>query len=267
MTDNPPLALVTGASRGIGYELAKQFADHGFDVMVNSEDAAISDAAETLRASGREVTPLRADLTVQDGVERLYAAVAATGRPVAAAALNAGIGVGGSFLDNDLADELRLIDLNVKSTVHLAKRLLPAMVRQGEGGILFTSSIASTMPGSFQAVYNASKSFIQSFAEALHNELKDTDVVVTSLMPGPTDTDFFRRAGMQNTRIGRMNKDDPALVARQGFDALMAGRTKRVAGSVKTRAQGLANAFLPDGAKAQLHRRMAEPDARSGDEQ
>ncbi|MEU6173112.1 SDR family NAD(P)-dependent oxidoreductase [Streptantibioticus parmotrematis] len=264
MTDDRPLALVTGASRGIGYELAKQFADHGFDVMVNAEDAAIGDAAETLRATGREVTPLRADLTDQDGVERLYAAVAATGRPVAAAALNAGVGVGGSFLDNDLADELRLIDLNVKSTVHLAKRLLPAMVERGEGGILFTSSIASTMPGSFQAVYNASKSFVQSFAEALHNELKDTDVVVTSLMPGPTDTDFFRRAGMQNTRIGRMGKDDPALVARQGFDALMAGRTKRVAGSVKTRAQGLANAFLPDGAKAQLHRRMAEPDGKSG---
>lgn len=140
------------------------------------------------------VEAVQADLRLDDEVERLYRAITATGRPVAAAAVNAGVGQGGASIDTDLADELAVIDLNVTSTLQIAKRLLRDMVARDEGRILITSSIASTMPGSFQAVYNASKSFLQSFAEALQNELKDTNVTITSLMPGPTDTDFFRRA-------------------------------------------------------------------------
>jgi len=169
-----PLALVTGASSGIGYELARQFADNGFDLVVTAEDAQLATAARDLRDDGAQVTAIRADLSTGSGVDELYDAVRATGRPLAAAALNAGVGAGGAFAtDTDLADELRIVDLNVRSTVHLAKHVVRDMVARDEGRILFTSSIASTMPGAFQAVYNASKSFVQSFALALREELKE----------------------------------------------------------------------------------------------
>src|SRR3954468_320917 len=176
-TSNKPLAVVTGASSGIGYELARQFATNGFDLIVAAEDDAISTAAADLRDLGAEVQDVRVDLATDEGVDALYGAIATAGRPVDAVALNAGIGAGGAFAtDTDLHDELKLIDLNVRSTVHLAKHVVRDMVARDEGRILFTSSIASTMPGSFQAVYNASKSFVQSFALALRNELKDTNV-------------------------------------------------------------------------------------------
>jgi uncharacterized protein len=259
MTDTAPMAVVTGASSGIGFELAKQFAANGFDLLVTAEDAGLGPAAERLRAAGADVQAVQADLRRYDGVEQLCAAIVATGRPVSAAALNAGIGHGGAFVETDLADEIAIIELNVTSTVHLAKRLLADMVARNDGKVLFTSSIASTMPGSFQAVYNGSKSFVQSFAEALQNELKDTQITITSLMPGPTDTNFFHRAEMDDTPVGQGAKDDPAQVAKQGFDALMAGRKKIVAGSAKTKAQGLADKVLPDTVKAAMHRRMAKP--------
>ena len=147
----------------------------------------------------------------------------------------------------------------MRSTVHLAKYVVRDMVQRGEGRILFTSSIASTMPGPFQAVYNASKSFVQSFALALRNELKDTDVTVTSLMPGPVETEFFERADMLDTRIGSGDKDDPADVAEQGYEALMAGDERVVAASASSKAQGRLSRAMPDSAKAAMHRRMAEP--------
>jgi uncharacterized protein len=258
-TENRPLAVVTGASSGIGRELAKQFAAHDFDLVINAEDDAIADVGAELEATGVDVRTVRADLRTAEGVETLYAAVTAVGRPVSAAALNAGVGRGGAFLDTDLDDEIEIIDLNITSTVRLAKRLLRDMAARDEGRVLITSSIASTMPGSFQAVYNASKSFLQSFAEAVANELKDTGVTITSLMPGPTETNFFHRADMDDTKVGTSAKDDPAQVAAQGFEALMKGTDKLVAGSVGTKAQGLANKVLPDKLKSAAHRRMAEP--------
>ncbi|MFJ3202846.1 SDR family NAD(P)-dependent oxidoreductase [Streptomyces sp. NPDC086989] len=261
MTQNRELAVVTGASSGIGFELARQLAERGFDLIVNSADEArlLSAAEEIERLTGASVQAVRADLRSYDEAERFVGAVAATGRPVAVAALNAGVGEGGPFLDTDLEDEFEIVDLNVRSTVHLAKRLLRSMAAAGEGRMLITSSIASTMPGSYQAVYNASKSFLQSFSQALHNELKDTSLTVTALMPGPTDTDFFRRADMGDTSVGQSDKDDPAQVAEQGLDALFAGKDKVVAGSLKTKAQGLANKVLLDSLKAEGHRRMAAP--------
>jgi uncharacterized protein len=258
-TENRPLALVTGASSGIGRELAKQFAAHDFDLVINAEDDAIADVGAELEATGVDVRTVRADVRTAEGVETLYAAVTAVGRPVSAAALNAGVGRGGAFLDTDLDDEIEIIDVNITSTVRLAKRLLRDMAARDEGRVLITSSIASTMPGSFQAVYNASKSFLQSFAEAVANELKDTGVTITSLMPGPTETNFFHRADMDDTKVGTSAKDDPAQVAAQGFEALMKGTDKLVAGSVGTKAQGLANKVLPDKLKSAAHRRMAEP--------
>jgi short-subunit dehydrogenase len=260
MTDTRPLALVTGASSGIGFELAKQFAQHGFDLVVTAEDAELDTAAARLRDAGADVHVVQADLRTSDGVQQVWTRVAGLGRPLQAAALNAGVGQGGAFVDTDFADEKAIIDLNVTSTVHLAKLVLRDMVARDQGRVLFTSSIAATMPGSFQAVYNASKSFVQSFVEALQNELKDSAVTLTSLMPGPTETEFFDRADMsEDTRVGQSSKDDPAQVAAQGFEALMKGERKLVAGSVMTKVQGAVNKVLPDSVKAAAHRLMAEP--------
>ncbi|KAF2775630.1 MULTISPECIES: SDR family NAD(P)-dependent oxidoreductase [unclassified Streptomyces] len=257
MDGSRPLALVTGASSGIGYELAALFAEHGYDLVVNAEDERLEHAAQRLRETGVQVRAVRADLRSPDGVDHLVAAL--TGLAVDVAALNAGVGQGGAFVDTDLADDQSVIDLNVTSTVRLAKPLLRDMVARGVGRLMFTSSVAATMPGSFQSVYNASKSFVQSFAQALQEEVGDTGVTVTSFMPGPTETDFFRRAGMTDTKVGTMPKDDPAQVARQAFDAVMKGRGKLVTGSAKTKAQGVADKVLPDRVKAAVHRRMAEP--------
>jgi short-subunit dehydrogenase len=265
MTPTRNLAVVTGSSSGIGFELAKQFAEHDFDLIVAAEDDAIHAAARELEQLGVSVEPVQVDLATDDGVDELYGRITAAGRPVEAIALNAGIGAGGAFAtDTTLEDELRLIDLNVRSTVHLAKYVVRDMVDRDHGRILFTSSIASTMPGAYQAVYNASKSFVQSFALALRNELKDTDVTITSLMPGPTDTEFFERADMLGTKVGASDKDDPADVARDGFEALMAGDERVVSASLKTKLQGRASRLLPDSAKAAMHRKLAEPGSGDG---
>ena len=255
-----PFAVVTGASSGIGLELARQFVSNGFDVLITAEDAELALAAARLEGLGGRVDSLQVDLATDGGVDELYDHIAESGRPVAAVALNAGVGGGGAFAtDTRLEDELRIIDLNVRSTVHLAKHVVRDMVARGEGRVLFTSSIASTMPGSFQAVYNASKSFVQSFAEALREELKDTGVTVTSLMPGPTDTEFFERADMEDTKLAQGPQDDPADVAREGFEALMKGEERVVSASLSTKLQGKGSRLLPDSVKAKAHRRMAEP--------
>ena len=257
-TETRPLALVTGASSGIGYELAREFAENGYDLIINAEED-IDEAAARLRDTGAQVAPVRIDLRDEDAVDRLRDAVRATGKPLAAAALNAGVGQGGPFVENDLAAEQEIIDVNITSTVRLAKDVLRDMVARNEGKVLITSSVASTQPGSFQAVYNASKSFLQSFAEAVQEELKDTDVTVTSLMPGPTETNFFRRAGMDDTRVGSSKKDDPAAVAKQGYAALAKGKAKQVASSLSTKVMTAASSVLPDRLKAKGHRKMAEP--------
>ena len=258
-TTSRPLAVVTGASSGIGLELAKQFAAHDFDLLVAAEDEAIEEVAGAISASGVHADAVRVDLATSTGVEELYTRIEATGRPVAAIAINAGVGAGGAFAsDTALSDELRLVDLNVRSTVHLAKHVVRDMVARNEGRILFTSSIASTMPGSYQAVYNASKSFVQSFALALRDELRDTGVTVTSLMPGPTDTEFFARADMLDTKVGQAKKDDPAEVARIGFDAMMKGQGDVVSGW-KNKLQTAIATVTPSGVLAEMHRGMAEP--------
>ena len=254
-----PFALVTGASSGIGLELARQLASQGHDLFITAEDPALEGRAPELRALGAEVSTFVADLRTPTGVESLYAAVVAVGRPLAVVALNAGIGRGGAFVDNSLDDELDVIRLNVLGTVHLAKLVLDDMVLADAGRVLITSSIASEIPGPFQTVYNASKSFLQSFTEALQAELAETEIVVTALMPGPTDTNFFSRAGMEDTPMGEGPKDDPAEVARQGIAALMAGKDKVAASSLGTKATSLVAAVLPDKVKALLHRKAAAP--------
>ncbi|QQQ74356.1 SDR family NAD(P)-dependent oxidoreductase [Saccharothrix sp. 6-C] len=255
-----PFAVVTGASSGIGLELARVFVEHGFDLVVAAENDVVHDVARELAAGGARVDPVRADLATFEGNEDLVAVVEEVGRPVDALAVNAGIGIGGDFVDDsDLRSHLRVVDLNISSAVHLAKRLLPAMVERGAGRVLFTSSVAATAPGPFHSVYAASKAFLASFSQALREELRDSGVTVTALMPGPTDTDFFRRAGMTDTKVATGPKDDPADVARAGFKALMDGDDHVVAGSLLTKAQASAGRVLPDPVKARAMRGMTEP--------
>jgi short-subunit dehydrogenase len=186
--ETTPLAVVAGASSGIGFELAQVLAENGFDLLISSEDHRLDEAKRTLAANGTTVEAVRADLSRSKGVDKLYEGIQKLDGPVDVLALNAGIGEGGDFVrQTDLEQELTLVDLNVRSTVHLSKLVLRDMMRRGEGRVLFTSSIASTMPGTYQAVYNASKSFVQSFALAIRRELKGTGVSVTSLMPGQSD--------------------------------------------------------------------------------
>lgn len=262
MTDTvptKPLALVTGASRGIGFELAKQFAQHGFDLVIDAEDAGIDTAATTLRAEGTEVIAVQADLRTPEGIEQLWDRVLGLGRPLDAAALNAGVGRGGAFVETDWAEDLAVMQLNVVSTAALLKLVLVQMTGRNAGRVLVTSSVAATMPGAYQPVYNASKSFVESLTKAVQQELEDSAVTVTSLMPGPTDTDFFPRAELEDTAMGKGPKDDPATVAEQGFEGLMAGKKEVLAGSLLTRVQEVTNKVLPDSVKSSVHEVIAKP--------
>lgn len=252
-------AVVTGASSGIGYELAAQFAQNDFDVLIVAEDEGIARAAQQLSDFGTDVQSVQADLATFDGVEKLYSAIRSQNRAPDALAINAGVGVQGPFAESDLAAHLNLINLNVTSAVHLTHRVLKDMLAKGEGRILYTSSIAATSPGPFESTYNASKAFLKSFAEVIRNELKDSGVTVTTLMPGETDTNFFHRAGAEDTKLGSSEKDDPADVALDGFEALMAGKDHVVAGRFKNKVQATVSHVMPDTVVAEMHRKKSEP--------
>jgi short-subunit dehydrogenase len=242
------------------WELARQFCKHGFDVLIASSGPGIEAAGRLLAGEGAIVTTFQTDLAAPDGVEKLAAEIEASDRPLDAIAINAGIGISGDFVrGTTLEDNLRVIDLNVRSSVHLAKRVLPAMVERGKGKVLITSSIAATMPGPFDAVYNASKAFLQSFSQAIRNELKETGLTVTALTPGATETEFFARAGMEDTKVGSGDKDDPAEVAKDGFEALMAGKDHVVTGSFLNKAEAAMAHILPDTATAAIDRKQAQP--------
>jgi short-subunit dehydrogenase len=252
-------AVVTGGSSGIGLELARQFIAHNFDVMIAADGSDVTEMAALLETDGAIVYPQQTDLSTSEGVDKLWQAIQEVRRPVDAIAINAGIGVGGRFIETSFNDELRMIQLNCESVVKLAKYVAKDMVGRGKGRILITSSIAATMPAPYEAVYGATKAFDLSFAEALHHELADTGVTVTAMQPGPTDTEFFDRAGLSDTKVGAGDKDDPAVVAKQGFEAMMDGKDKVYVGSFKTRMQGVASEILPESTKAKMHAKMAEP--------
>jgi short-subunit dehydrogenase len=254
-----PFAVVTGASSGIGLALATTFAEHGFDLLVTADDEGVSTVADELDRDGITARAVRADLTTARGVQTLVDAVRETGRPVDALALNAGVGHGGPFLETPLEGDLEVIALDVLAPVRLTKALVPTMVARGEGRVLFTASTASLMPGPYYATYAASKSFVLSFSEALRHELKESGVTVTALLPGPTDTAFFERADMTETRVGQGPKDSPVKVAAEAFEALMEGRDKIEVGSLKVKSQTAAAAVLPDRAKAAMHAAFTKP--------
>ncbi|MEN3288951.1 MAG: uncharacterized protein V7634_3251 [Bradyrhizobium sp.] len=256
MASNGQFAIVTGASTGIGLELARCCAKDGFDLLIAADEPEIEQAAASLRASGVKVESVQADLATSEGVDKLYAAAA--GRPVDALLANAGRGLGRAFLDQDLNEVRRVINTNVTGTVELIHKVGNDMRRRNAGRILITGSIAGFIPGSFQAIYNGSKSFLNSFSFAIREELRDTKVTVTCLMPGPTDTEFFERADMMDTKVGTDQKDPADDVAKQGFDAMMAGEGDVVTG-LKNKVQTTVANVTPAGALAKQHRGMAEP--------
>jgi len=249
-------AVVTGASTGIGLELARCCADEGFDLLIAADEPEIEQAAASLRAEGAKVEAVQADLATSQGVEKLYAAV--RGRPVDALLANAGRGLGQAFLDQDLSDIRRVINTNVMGTVELIHKVGNDMRRRNAGRILITGSVAGFTPGSFQAVYNASKSFLNSFSFAIREELKDTRITVTCLMPGATETEFFARADMLDTKVGSEDKDDAAMVARKGFEAMMNGEGDVVTG-LKNKIQSAVANVTPAETLAKQHRKQAEP--------
>jgi short-subunit dehydrogenase len=251
-----PLAVVTGASAGIGYELARLCAENGFDLVIAADQSKIEQAAGELRSLGVGVDAVEADLSTLEGVDRLQAAT--KGRPVEMLLANAGRGLGRGFLDQDFSDIRHVIDTNVTGTLYLIHKVGRDMRGRGRGRVLITGSIAGFMPGTYQAVYNGTKAFIDSFSFAHRHELKDTGVTVTCLMPGPTDTEFFERADMMDTKVGQAKKDDPAAVAKIGFDAMMRGDGDVVSGW-KNKLQTTVAAVTPSGVLAEMHRKMAEP--------
>jgi uncharacterized protein len=251
-----PLAIITGASSGIGRELARCAAGHGFDLIV-AADQPLGDAVAELQAFGAQVQPVEADLATMRGVDQLCAAAA--GRPIAALLANAGHGLGGGFLEQNFDEVMHVINTNITGTLYLIQKIGRQMREQRHGRILITGSIAGYMPGTFQAVYNGTKAFIDSFALAVRNELKDTGVTMTCLMPGVTDTNFFERAGMMDTQVGTQDdKDDPAEVAQVGFKAMLDGDADVVVG-LGNKWQVAMSGITPAEVLAQRHRKMAEP--------
>jgi uncharacterized protein len=252
------IAVVTGASSGIGYELARCCVQNGFDLVIAADEPQIEKAAAELRTGGATVVPVQADLATREGVGKLVEAAQHTGRPVEALLANAGRGLGDAFLDQPFDAVKAVVDTNITGTLDLIQRVGRDMRSRAKGRILITGSIAGFLPGSFQAVYNGTKAFLDSFSFALREELRDSGVTVTCLMPGATETEFFERAGMEDTKVGSQKKDDPAMVAEVGFKAMMDGEGDVVTGWKNKLQSAIAN-VTPASILAKQHRKMAEP--------
>jgi short-subunit dehydrogenase len=251
-----PLAIVTGASTGIGRELAQLAAQDGHDLVIAADQGPLEEAASQLRSAGVDVEAVEADLSTSFGVDKLMLAVG--GRPVDLLIANAGHGLGHGFLDKPFAEARHVIDTNITGTLDLLHRVGTQMRQRNAGRILITGSIAGLMPGSFQAVYNGTKAFIDSFSFALRNELKDTAITVTCLMPGATETHFFERADMLDTKVGSEEKAPPADVAKEGYEAMKRGEDHVVAGWKNKVSAAMTN-VVPDSMLAEQHRKTAEP--------
>jgi uncharacterized protein len=252
------LAVVTGASTGIGLELARLCAQQQWDLIVAADEPLIENAARELSGMGIKCTAVQCDLATAEGVAKLTSAIQASGRPVDALLANAGRGLGKGFLDQDLNEALKVVHTNIDGTIRLIYEVGNSMRSRAQGRILITGSIAGLMPGTFQAVYNGSKAFLDSFSVALSNELKDTGVTVTCLLPGATETDFFDRADMADTAVGSGEKMHASDVAKTGFDAMMKGELKVVAGFGNKMRAAMSH-IAPDSVLAEMHRSHAEP--------
>ena len=256
-------ALVTGASSGIGFSLAKDLRDRGYDVAICSAGDRLDAAAQQLQNERVQIFSIKADLATREGVRECWEKVIALERPLDIACLNAGVGVGGLFSETNLDAELNSVELNCVGLVQLAKYVVRHMLDRKQGKILFTASIAGEMVAPRQAVYAATKAFDLSFAHSLRYELRDTGITITALQPGPTNTDFFHRAGMDNTEMGSSGKfeSEPEDVARQGIDALLAGKDHVYAASMKTKVEGALANVIPGKVKGAMHEKQAKPKA------
>ena len=256
-------ALVTGASSGIGLALANELAIRGYDLAICANGERLKGAAEQLRAAGAEVLEVTAHLGTREGVEKLWKEVTATGRDIDIVCLNAGVGAGGLFAETSLDLELESVNLNCRGVVHLAKYVVQHMTKKNSGRILFTASIAGEMVAPRQAVYAATKAFDLSLAQSIRYELRDTNITVTALQPGPTDTDFFHRAGIENTIVGSEGKKDssPQDVAKQGIEALLEGKDHVYAASLKTKVEGMLVGVAPGAVQGAIYEKMSKPKA------
>lgn len=255
------LAIVTGASSGIGLSLSKELASRGYDLVICSSGERLLEATESIRSYGTYVIEVIADLSSREGVARLWNEVTDLGRPVDVACINAGVGVGGQFWETELEEELKMIELNCAGTVQLAKYIVQQMRSRNAGKILFTSSIAGEMVAPREAVYAATKAFVLSFAHSIRYELRDTGIAVTALQPGPTDTDFFHRAGMDDTKVGSEGKKQshPDDVAKDGIEALFVGKDHVYSHSTTTKLEGAVANLVPGSIKASMHEEQAKP--------
>ena len=251
-----PLAVVTGASTGIGFELARCCLDAGFDLVIVADEAEIHRAASNLAREAATIEAIEADLATERGRHDLFALIGS--RRVDALFANAGIGLGEAFLDQDFANVTQLLRTNIEGTLGVIHKVAHDMRARHNGRILITGSIAAYVPGPFQASYNASKAFINQFALALREELRGSGVSVTCLAPGITESEFFRRSGQIDTKAGRSRKDGPRMVARVGFDAMMRGEAFVISGW-KNRLQIAIARRLPDSLLVRLHRPWSKP--------
>lgn len=260
MSNERPFTMITGASSGLGLELAKLFAQDGYDIAISGSSERIFEAAETIKGYGVEAYPLQADASTYEGVEEFWEFVKSKDKKLDSAVLNVGVSIGGSFLENDLQEELKLIDINISGTVHMAKRVVQDMVPNKEGDILIVSSLSATLPTPYETVYGPSKAFGFMFAESLREELRDTGVNVTAMLPGATNTDFHHNAGMDSTYFGdERNKNDKELVAQQGYEALKNKLDHVVCGDEATKKAAEDNRTTPEEVKAAEHAKKAKP--------
>lgn len=221
-------ALITGASSGIGKELAKVFAQNNYDlVLVSQNQERLEAVANELRANySIDIRIIAKNLVSYDSAKEIYEQVSSDGIEITALVNDAGMGIGGKFTDISLERQIDIVKLNIEALISLTHMFLQPMLKQNKGEILNVGSIAGFEPGPLLAVYHASKAFVISFSQSLAEELKDTDIQISCLCPGATDTNFFKRAGIENTKVLKSDKlADPAVVAQEGFNALMNGNT------------------------------------------
>ena len=251
------LCVITGASSGIGLELTKLAARDGCELILAADRDLDRAEAAAKECGATKVETVEADLSTHEGLDQLVSAMGERTPDVLLA--NAGHGLGEAFLDQKWDEIAHVIHTNVTGTTWLLHHIGRKMRARNTGHILVTGSIAGHIPGAFQLVYNSTKSYVDYFCFGLRNELKETDIVITCLMPGVTDTEFFDRAGLENTDVGQSDsKDDPAMVAKAGYDALLNHEAHTVSGFMN-KVQDAFAGIIPDTVLAAMHRRMAEP--------
>jgi len=268
MESNKTYTLITGGTSGIGYELAKIFAKNGHNlILVARDEAVLTITRNELLGLGVDVIIITKDLFEKQSPFELYEQITEEGYDVDILVNNAGQGQYGEFAETSIHRELSIIQLNISSLVVLTKLFLQDMLKKERGKILNLSSISSKTPGPFNSVYHGTKAFVQSFTEAIATEVKDKGITVTALLPGATDTDFFNKADMQQSKIVKEGKlEDAEKVAQDGYDALMKGTHMKVSGGLKNKMKvAMSNVMSDKAAAKKTHKQQAPVDQDNGE--